>query len=94
MPDDLSGPLNAQAGNPDGFSYDAAGRTARAASRDAAVAAHSAPKIISHSFGFLPGIDLDRLGQLADALEAEAFADKLQGTDLALPAERGDRWGD
>jgi len=33
-----------------------------------------APKTISHSFGFRPGIDLDKLNQLADELEAEAYA--------------------
>ena len=31
-------------------------------------------KTIPHSFGFRPGIDVDKLGQLADELEAEAFA--------------------
>jgi hypothetical protein len=36
-----------------------------------------APKTISHSFGFGPGIDLDKLGQLPDELEAEAFAGKI-----------------
>jgi hypothetical protein len=34
------------------------------------------PKTIPHSFGFVPGVDLDKLGQLADELEAEAFTDK------------------
>jgi hypothetical protein len=33
-----------------------------------------APKTSPHSFGFRPGVDLDKLGQLADELEAEAFA--------------------
>jgi hypothetical protein len=33
------------------------------------------PKTIPHSFGFRPGIDLDKLNQLADELEAEAFAE-------------------
>lgn len=33
-----------------------------------------APKTIPHAFGFRPGIDTDKLGQLADELEAEAFA--------------------
>jgi hypothetical protein len=28
----------------------------------------------SHAFGFRPGIDLDKLNQLADELEAEAYA--------------------
>ena len=34
----------------------------------------AAPKTVPHSFGFRPGIDLDKLGQLADELEAERFA--------------------
>jgi len=32
-----------------------------------------------HAFGFKPGIDLDRLNQLADELEAEEAAGKLRG---------------
>jgi len=32
------------------------------------------PKTISHSFGFRPGIDLDKLNQLVDELEAETYA--------------------
>ncbi len=39
-----------------------------------------APKTIPHSFGFKPGIDLDKLNQLADELEAEAFAESLEKT--------------
>jgi hypothetical protein len=34
----------------------------------------TAPKTIPHAFGFRPGIDLDKLNQLADELEAEAYA--------------------
>lgn len=34
-------------------------------------------RVVPHSFGFKPGIDLDKLGQLADQLEAEDFARKL-----------------
>jgi hypothetical protein len=44
---------------------------------DTASRRHPAPKTISHSFGFRPGIDLDELGELADELETEAFADKI-----------------
>ena len=33
-----------------------------------------APKTIPHSFGFRPGVDVDKLNQLADELEAEAAA--------------------
>ncbi len=40
----------------------------------------AAPKTIPHSFGFKPGIDLDKLNQLADELEAEAFAESLEKT--------------
>jgi hypothetical protein len=32
-----------------------------------------------HSFGFKPGIDLDRLNQLVDELEAEEAARRLRG---------------
>jgi hypothetical protein len=32
------------------------------------------PKTIPHSFGLRPGIDPDKLNQLADDLEAEAYA--------------------
>ena len=35
-----------------------------------------APKTIPRSFGARPGIDVDKLGQLADELEAEPFAEK------------------
>jgi hypothetical protein len=56
---------------------EAVNRTIRAGIGAATVTRrHPAPKTISHSFGFRPGIDLDKLGQLADELEAEAFAEK------------------
>jgi len=38
------------------------------------------PRTISHSFGFRPGVDLDKLNQLADELEAEATAESLART--------------
>lgn len=34
-------------------------------------------KVIPHSFGFKPGIDLNRLNQLVDELEAEEFVRKM-----------------
>jgi hypothetical protein len=37
----------------------------------------AAPKTIPHAFGFRPGIDLDKLNQLADELEAEAHAGRM-----------------
>jgi hypothetical protein len=57
---------------------EAVNRTIRAGMGEAAATRrHPAPKTISHSFGFRPGIDLDKLGQLADELEAEAFGEKM-----------------
>lgn len=38
----------------------------------------AAPKTIPHAFGFRPGIDLDKLNQLVDELEAESYAAALQ----------------
>ena len=35
---------------------------------------------IPHSFGFRPGVDLDKLNQLADELEAEAAVESLART--------------
>jgi hypothetical protein len=34
-------------------------------------------KTIAHAFGFRPGIDLDKLNQLCDELEAEAYASRM-----------------
>jgi hypothetical protein len=57
---------------------EAVNRTIRAGLGEAAAArTRPAPKTTPQSFGFRPGIDLDKLGQLADELEAEAFADKV-----------------
>jgi hypothetical protein len=36
--------------------------------------AQTVPKTIPHAFGFRPGIDLDKLNQLTDELEAETYA--------------------
>jgi hypothetical protein len=57
---------------------EAVNQTIRAGIGEAsATGRHSARKTVSHSFGFRPGIDLDKLGQLADELEAEAFAEEI-----------------
>lgn len=45
------------------------------------------PRTIPHSFGFRPGIDLDKLNQLVDELEAEAFAE-AQARRRSDPARR------
>ena len=74
--DDLAGLLKQHA-QESGVSFKAvvnrairAGLGANAAkARRAAV-----PKTVAHSFGFRAGVDLDKLGQLADELETEAYA--------------------
>ena len=38
---------------------------------------HAHFRVEPHRFGFKPGIDLDKLNQLADELEAEEFSRKL-----------------
>lgn len=38
------------------------------------------PRTIPHSFGFRPGIDLDKLNQLADEMEVEAAVESLRRT--------------
>jgi hypothetical protein len=58
---------------------EAVNRTIRAGmSEAAATRGHPVPKTISHSFGLTPGIDLDKLGQLVDELEADSFAEKMR----------------
>jgi len=39
---------------------------------------HPIPETIPHSFGFNPGLDLDKLNQLTDELESEEFLKSLQ----------------
>ena len=46
----------------------------------------SAPKTIPRAFGFRPGIDLDKLNQLVDELEAETYAAGQQSAP-GLPEE-------
>lgn len=78
--DDLAGLLKRHA-RESGVSFkDAVNRAIRAGlGEDAAKTRRTAaPKTISHSFGFKAGVDLDKLGQLADELEAEAVAASLE----------------
>ena len=79
LDDDLAGLLKQRARELGIPFKEAVNRTIRAGIGEEATVTrrHPAPKTISHSFGFRPGIDLDKLGQFADELEAEAFAEKL-----------------
>ena len=78
LDDDLAGLLKERARELGIPFKEAVNRTIRAGIGEAAATqSHPAPNTISHSFGFRPGIDLDKLGQLADELEAEDFAEKV-----------------
>jgi hypothetical protein len=81
LDDDLAGLLKQRAREM-GISFkDAVNRTIRAGLGDVPEAHRGkAPKTVPHSFGFRPGIDVDKLGQLADELEAEAFAATAEST--------------
>jgi hypothetical protein len=73
--DDLAGLLKRRARELGLPFRDVVNRTLRAGLGEAAKQRrHPAPKTIPHAFGFRPGIDLDKLNQLADELEAEAYA--------------------
>jgi hypothetical protein len=78
LDDDLAGLLKQRAREQGVPFKEAVNRTIRAGLGEAAAARHPRPpKTKSHSFGFRPGVDLDKLGQLADELEAEAVAEKI-----------------
>jgi len=78
LDDDLAGLLKQRARELGIPFNEAVNRTIRAGIGEAtATRRDPAPKMISHSFGFRPGIDLDKLGRLADELQAEAFAEKI-----------------
>lgn len=78
LDDDLAGLLKRRARELGIPFKEAVNRTIRTGLGEAAAdRPRAAPKLISHSFGFRPGIDLDKLGQLSDELEVEEFVDKL-----------------
>ncbi len=77
LDDDLAGLLKQRAQELGVPFKEAVNRTIRAGLGQASLARkRPAPKTVPHSFGFRPGVDLDKLGQLADELEGEAFVDK------------------
>lgn len=75
LDDDLAGLLKQRARELGVPFKETVNRTLRAGLGSASTARRGAtPRTIAHSFGFRPGIDLDKLGQLADEMEAEAYA--------------------
>jgi hypothetical protein len=83
--DDLAGLLKRRAREMGVPFKEAVNRTIRAGLGETAKLPRGpAPKTAPHSFGFKPGIDPDKLGQLADELEAEAYVATMNKThDLA-----------
>jgi len=75
LDDDLAGLLRRRARALGVPFKEAVNRAIRAGLGETATVKRGAvPKTIPHSFGFKPGIDLDKLNQLVDELEADAFA--------------------
>jgi hypothetical protein len=73
--DDLAGLLKRRARELGVPFKDVVNRTIRAGlGEEARPRPRTVPKTIAHSFGFTPGVDLDKLNQLADELEAETYA--------------------
>lgn len=91
--DDLAGVLRRHARELGLPFKDVVNRTLRAGLGEQARARrHPAPRSIPHAFGFRPGIDLDKLNQLADELEAEAYAaGQRSGRRLRQAAQYGPR---
>jgi hypothetical protein len=73
--DDLAGLLKRSARELGLPFKDVVNRTLRAGFGEQAKPRRSAaPRTIPHAFGFRPGVDLDKLNQLVDELEAETYA--------------------
>jgi hypothetical protein len=68
LDDDLAGLLKQRAQELGVPFKEAVNRTIRAGLGEAAAPQRAAPTTIPHSFGFRPGVDIDKLGQLADEL--------------------------
>jgi hypothetical protein len=89
--DDLAGLLRRRARELGLPFKDVVNRTLRAGLGEQAKPYRRAPpKTIPHAFGFRPGIDLDKLNQLTDELEAEAYAAGQRSKARARGAIRHD----
>src|ERR1700751_5323659 len=89
--DDLAGLLKRRARELGLPFRDVVNRTLRAGlGEQAKPRRHPAPKTIPHAFGFRPGIDLDKLNQLVDELEAETYAAGQRREPRQRPLARHD----
>ena len=92
LDDDLAGLLKQRARQLGIPFKEAVNRAIRAGLGEAASPRrHEPPRTISHSFGFRPGIDLDKLGQFADGPEAESFAELDDFARRKRPRSRSQR---
>lgn len=91
--DDLAGLLKQRARELGVPFKEAVNRTIRAGLGETGRSRRGAPpRTMAHSFGFRPGVDLDKLGQLADELEAESYASSMeQSSDPARRQRPGSR---
>ncbi len=81
LDDDLAALLRQQAATLGVSFKEMVNRALRAGlSREMAPRGVPTPTTIPHSFGFRPGVDPDKLNQLADELEAEAAVESLART--------------
>ena len=89
--DDLAGLLKRRARELGLPFKDVVNRTLRAGfGEQAKPRRHPTPRTIPHAFGFRPGIDLDKLNQLVDELEAEGYAASHQSTSRRTRRARND----
>ncbi|WP_147262792.1 DUF2191 domain-containing protein [Roseiarcus fermentans] len=86
LDDDLAGLLKQRARELGVPFKEAVNRTLRAGLGEAA-SPRTAPKVIPHSFGVRPGIDLDKLGQFLDELEAEDYAARAHDLTRRQPPD-------
>jgi|SRR5271166_4454389 len=89
--DDLAGLLKQRAHELGLPFKDVVNRTLRAGlGEQAKPRRRTAPKTVPHAFGFRPGIDLDKLNQLVDELEAETYAAGQRSRSRLRQAPRHD----
>ncbi|MDE0218615.1 MAG: ribbon-helix-helix domain-containing protein [Spirochaetaceae bacterium] len=73
LEDDLAAVLKERAGKLGVSFKEVVNQTIRQGLGQSAAGRGTPPTTKPHHFGFRPGVDLDKLNQLADELEAEAF---------------------
>lgn len=78
LDDDLAGLLQDRARRLGLCFQEVVNQTLRAGLGEAGRRPRQPPRTIPHAYGFRPGVDLDKLNQLADELAAEAFVGRWE----------------